>query len=71
MTPTLAAALKYVRLGWAVLPLHSLQNGQCTCGKRDCPSPGKHPLTELVPHGVHDASRDEQRVTEWFTRVPT
>lgn len=70
MTPVLASALKYIALGWAVLPLHGLKAGACTCGKADCPSPGKHPRTELVPHGVHDASKDEAKVREWFTRIP-
>lgn len=69
MTP-LEHAQRYAALGWAVLPLHSLKAGACTCGRRDCPSPGKHPLTDLVPHGVHDASHDPARITEWFQRVP-
>jgi hypothetical protein len=67
----LAHALRYAELGWAVLPLHSLKAGACTCGRSDCPSPGKHPLTDLVPHGVHDASRDVKKIAEWFGRVPT
>lgn len=68
---SLEAALRYTALGWAVLPLHSLRAGACTCGKPACHSPGKHPLTDLVPHGVHDASKDPARVTDWFTRVPS
>jgi hypothetical protein len=63
-------ALRYASMGWAVLPLHSLRAGVCTCGRADCKSPGKHPHNDLVPHGVHDASADEHRVREWFTRVP-
>lgn len=68
---SLEHALQYATLGWAVLPLHSLRNGACTCGRKDCPSPGKHPLQDLVPHGAHDATKDPARITEWFTRVPT
>ncbi|MGV8954800.1 MAG: bifunctional DNA primase/polymerase [Cypionkella sp.] len=71
MTPTLAAALKYAKLGWAVLPLYGLKQGACLCGDASCRSPGKHPHRELVPHGVHDASKDAKRITEWFTRVPS
>lgn len=63
-------ALKYAALGWAVLPLYGLSAGRCTCGDANCKSPGKHPHRELVPHGVHDASKDEARVRDWFTRVP-
>lgn len=70
MTPMLAAALRYAELGWAVLPLYGLASGRCTCGAADCRSPGKHPHRDLVPHGVHDASRDPARITEWFARVP-
>jgi hypothetical protein len=71
MTPTLAAALKYAQLGWAVLPLYGLKQGACLCGDANCRSPGKHPHRELVPHGVHDASKDAKRITEWFNRVPS
>ena len=63
-------ALKYVDLGWAVLPLYGLGPNGCACGDAACKSPGKHPHRELVPHGVHDASKDEARVRDWFTRVP-
>lgn len=66
----LESALRYASMGWAVLPLHSLRAGACTCGRADCKSPGKHPHNDLVPHGVHDASTDAHKVSEWFTRVP-
>ena len=69
MTP-LSAALKYAALGWAVLPLYGLTNGRCACGNAACRSPGKHPHRGLVPHGVHDASKDPARIRQWFARVP-
>lgn len=37
------AALQYVSRGWHVTPIHSVNNGRCTCKKPDCSSPGKHP----------------------------
>ena len=63
----LKCALKYADLEWAVLPLHSIVHGQCTCGNKDCSSPGKHPRTL---HGVKDASSDPDVIMDWFTRYP-
>lgn len=74
MTPALAHALKYAALGWAVLPLHGVKAGLCSCGKNPCGpgnrNAGKHPNADLAPHGVHDASADPARISEWFTRAP-
>jgi putative DNA primase/helicase len=67
ITENLDQALHYAReWGWAVFPLHSIQSGVCTCGKQDCTSPGKHPVASLVPHGVSDASKDENQIRAWF-----
>jgi Bifunctional DNA primase/polymerase, N-terminal/Primase C terminal 2 (PriCT-2) len=63
-------ALAYVRLGWYVLPLHSMRNGRCSCGKRDCPSPAKHPIGRLVPNGFKDASNDPATIEEWWRQEP-
>lgn len=70
MTTRIDYALKYLELGWAVLPLYGLGPNGCACGDPSCKSPGKHPHRDLVPHGVHDASKDADRVRDWFTRVP-
>lgn len=40
---TIDCALSYANRGWSVIPLHSIQNGKCTC-RRDCKKPGKHPI---------------------------
>ena len=67
-SPTFNAAMAYAeRLGWAVLPLHSVKDGRCTCGRSGCPSPGKHPLTE---NGVKDASKDTATITQWWQHWP-
>ena len=42
-------------------------DGRCTCGKRDCGSPGKHPRTI---RGVKDASNDPAVVAEWARTWP-
>lgn len=60
-------AVRYAASGLAVLPLNSVRDGRCTCG-RDCGTNiGKHPLT---PHGKDDATSDPQQVAEWVARWP-
>jgi Bifunctional DNA primase/polymerase, N-terminal len=64
----LTAALGYSGRGWLVLPLHSIQtDGDCTCGKSDCTSPGKHPRTT---NGLKDASTDADQINCWWRRWP-
>ncbi|MBC8377671.1 MAG: bifunctional DNA primase/polymerase [Planctomycetes bacterium] len=59
----LECALEYARLGWCVLPVHTISDGQCTCGKADCSSAGKHPAT---PNGVKDATSNTEQLKKWF-----
>ena len=61
------AALKYAERGFRVLPLHTIKNGMCSCGDKDCRSPAKHPLT---PHGAQDASSDEMTIRGWWSKWP-
>lgn len=63
-------ALDYVAIGWAVVPLNWLDQGVCSCGNHNCPTPGKHPYAPLARHGVHSASKDVAVVTDWFTKEP-
>jgi hypothetical protein len=64
----LEAALKYVQQGWAVLPLHTVVNGMCTCQKREhCHSPGKHPRTR---NGVTDATKNPTDLQTWWRKWP-
>jgi hypothetical protein len=67
--PDLAGwAARYATAGLAGLPLHSIRgDGRCTCGRADCHSPGKHPLTR---HGKDDASLDPGQLSEWWGRWP-
>jgi hypothetical protein len=55
----------YVQQRWHVVPLHTIKDGKCSCGKSDCESPGKHPRTK---HGFKDGSIDPAQITEWFER---
>jgi len=67
--PLLEAALEYAtRHSLPVLPLHSVQDGRCSCGKADCDSPGKHPR---LRNGFNGASTDVAVVAEWWRRWPT
>ena len=63
----LKLALTYARKGWHVFPVHSIRNGVCSCGDSKCENPGKHPRTR---HGLNDASKDEQQVSQWWTEMP-
>lgn len=56
----------YTRAGVAVLPLHRVLDGRCTCG-RECPTPGKHPR---LRHGAKEATTDLGQVAEWLGRWP-
>ncbi len=60
-------ALAYAHRGWQVFPVHHITDGQCTCGKSKCGSPGKHPRTR---HGLKDATVDEQIINTWWKRWP-
>ncbi len=67
-SPMLNAALSYARRGWYVLPLHwPASHGQCSCGDPGCESQAKHPRT---PHGYKDATRDEEKITDWLKHWP-
>lgn len=56
-------ALKYAHRGWPVFPLHGIISGQCTCGTKDCPDAGKHPIEQ---RWAKSATTDETKITEWF-----
>ena len=63
----LDAALKYAESGFAVLPLHTIRDGGCSCSNINCRSAGKHPL---LPHGLKEASTDEYTIRGWFAKWP-
>lgn len=64
-TPEIYAAAKdYISRGWHIFPLHSIENGRCTCGRKDCSTAGKHPRTA---DGLKSATADAQKIEEWFS----
>jgi hypothetical protein len=61
------AALWFASQGHAVLPLHSITDeSTCTCGKAECPSPGKHPYAPFALSGLKDATTDAGVICSWF-----
>jgi Bifunctional DNA primase/polymerase, N-terminal/Primase C terminal 1 (PriCT-1) len=74
MTADLArAAIGYARRGLPVLPLWWTDDNseRCSCGgaPRKC-RPGKHPVGDLVHHGVTDATLDQRTIANWWRRYP-
>ena len=62
------AAIAYAKnFRWAVIPLHTIEAGRCSCGREDCSSPGKHPRTL---NGVKDASTNPDIIRHWWGRWP-
>src|SRR5215468_8134609 len=66
----LTQAHAYAARGWAVLPLWWPEHGGCACGRRDCSNAGKHPLAELVPHGLEQATTDASSIASWWGTHP-
>lgn len=57
-------ALEYAANGFYVLPIHYInEQGFCSCGDKQCKSPGKHPATM---NGVDDCTKDEERIKVLF-----
>ncbi len=42
----------------------------CSCGDPGCGQIGKHPLGQLVPHGLKEATCNRARVLAWWSRYP-
>lgn len=60
-------AIAYGKLGWPVFPVHSIEDGRCTCGRADCSSPGKHPRTR---RGFKEATTSREKIQLWWTESP-
>jgi predicted P-loop ATPase len=66
-----AAALEWAAKGLRVLPLTwPISSTQCSCGKGDCRSIGKHPIYELTRNGLKQASTDPQQIALWWSAYP-
>jgi hypothetical protein len=61
-----SCALDLASRGWRVLPVHTVQSGNCTCG-RECEKPGKHPHIKNWPQ---KASSEPAQIKKWWKRWP-
>ena len=62
---TVATAL--CRKGIAIFATHCIKaNGQCSCGKANCPAPGKHPRTQ---RGWKDCTKSLQELLQFTARL--
>ncbi|HEY7202430.1 MAG TPA: bifunctional DNA primase/polymerase [Candidatus Dormibacteraeota bacterium] len=80
----LAHARTYAARGWAVLPLWwpGDEDKRCACPDATCGipnpdrpgellgSPAKHPIGDLVPHGLQQASTDRRVIARWWATYP-
>lgn len=62
------AACSYAEVeGWLVIPLHWPTAAGCSCGRSDCTSPAKHPMTR---HGLLDATKDVALIEQLWAECP-
>ena len=71
----LSYALRYARIGWRVIPGWWAEQGEdgawrCACGNVQCRTPAKHPISRLVPRGLHDASIETATIEGWWRAMP-
>ena len=60
-------AIEYAARGWNVFPVHSVNNGKCSCGKANCKDAGKHPWTQ---NGLTDATNDLAKAEYYWRQHP-
>ena len=64
-----AHALRYARMGLAVVPMHTVNNRVCSCSKGSkCKSPGKHPWSS---NGVKGATTNRKQIRAYWNAHPT
>ncbi len=63
----LESVLEYQRLKWPVLPIHTVVNKVCSCGKDGCANAGKHPRTFK---GLYDATCDSDKLNQYYSMWP-
>jgi hypothetical protein len=67
---TVTFARWYAKRNIPIFPCCTIEDGVCSCGKKDCKSPGKHPVFQCAPHGVLDATTDPSSIAQWWALFP-
>lgn len=62
-------ALRYAAIGWHIFPVWGGKDGKCRCG-RECKSPGKHPVENLVMRGQDQATTEPGQIRRWWALMP-
>ncbi|AWD90204.1 bifunctional DNA primase/polymerase domain protein [Dickeya phage Sucellus] len=64
-------ALRYAASGLKIFPVHYVRSsGECSCGKPECRTPGKHTIASLAPNSHLNATSNEQTIKAWWTAWP-
>ena len=61
------AAKKYAARGWYVIPIHSVNEGRCSCREPDCRSAAKHPR---IMAWTKNATTDLGMIETWKSQWP-
>lgn len=61
------AAERYAAMGWSVFPVHTVEQGRCSCGDAGCERQGKHPR---ISNGFKGATTDVAVLRDWWGRWP-
>lgn len=64
----LEQALYYASIGLSVIPVHGMVDGVCTCGKKGCSKPGKHPRIKW--RLSHEKALTESELKALWKRLP-
>src|SRR5437016_13990610 len=68
--PRLHSALSLAKHGRSIVPVYWPIEGRCACGKPDCASPAKHPISALAPRGVKHATTSDVVIRAWWQHAP-
>ena len=67
-SPLIDVAVGFAAKGWAIVPLHNIDSGKCSCRRKSaCGTPGKHPrLSGWITKGSTEISQ----LRKWWKQWP-